>query len=199
MIERTCQHCGKNYRTYPSIRLFYCGAACSYAARKNGEHSACEQCGKAIYRHPCRPEHRYCSKSCARTAANLTAANPAFTRDVSGDKNPMAGKGLAGPENGMYGRRKSLAPRWNGGTKSRRDGYIQVIVPDDHPHPSYASKTGTKYLLAHRYVMEQALGRYLEPGEVVHHRDGNPRNNDLGNLQLFASQSDHIRIGHGGV
>jgi hypothetical protein len=42
---------------------------------------------------------------------------------------------------------------------------------------------GTK-VLEHRYVMEKALGRPLATDEVVHHIDGNKRNNDLGNLVI---------------
>ncbi|MBQ1361514.1 MAG: HNH endonuclease, partial [Oscillospiraceae bacterium] len=43
----------------------------------------------------------------------------------------------------------------------------------------------------HRIVAEQILGRALLPGEVVHHIDGNKRNNDPANLMVFASQSEH--------
>ena len=32
---------------------------------------------------------------------------------------------------------------------------------------------------------------------VIHHVDGNNRNNDLSNLVVFASQSDHIKYHHG--
>ncbi len=35
--------------------------------------------------------------------------------------------------------------------------------------------------------------RPLPPGSVVHHHDGNCRNNAVANLSLFASQSDHMR------
>lgn len=45
----------------------------------------------------------------------------------------------------------------------------------------------------HRVIVEQALGRPLEPGEVVHHEDRNSRNNDLSNLILFPSQAEHLR------
>lgn len=47
------------------------------------------------------------------------------------------------------------------------------------------------------YGMRQArkvVGRYfrLEGGMVVHHVDGDNRNNELGNLMVFASQGDHL-------
>ncbi len=37
----------------------------------------------------------------------------------------------------------------------------------------------------------------LLPAHVVHHEDSNQRNNDLANLRVFASQSDHLRFHHG--
>lgn len=43
----------------------------------------------------------------------------------------------------------------------------------------------------HRIVAEEKLGRKLLPGEVVHHIDGNKRNNDPGNLMVFSSQEEH--------
>lgn len=37
----------------------------------------------------------------------------------------------------------------------------------------------------------------LEPDYIVHHKDGNQRNNDRANLQVFDSQSSHLRYHHG--
>lgn len=44
----------------------------------------------------------------------------------------------------------------------------------------------------HRVLMEKMLGRALKKGEIVHHRDGNPRNNNLDNLVLMENQGVHI-------
>lgn len=48
-----------------------------------------------------------------------------------------------------------------------------------------------KRVLTHRWLVEQTLGRPLFPREVVHHKDGNSLNNDLGNLIVLPSQRVH--------
>lgn len=45
----------------------------------------------------------------------------------------------------------------------------------------------------HRLVAAEKLGRPLHPGEVVHHLDGDKRNNAPSNLMVFASQAEHAR------
>jgi len=37
----------------------------------------------------------------------------------------------------------------------------------------------------------------LEEGNVIHHKDGDDRNNDKANLMVFENQSDHIKFHHG--
>jgi len=51
-------------------------------------------------------------------------------------------------------------------------------------HGYLAYKVGSHTIFIHREVMEKKLGRKLRPGELVHHKDGNKRNNDPGNLEL---------------
>lgn len=49
----------------------------------------------------------------------------------------------------------------------------------------------------HRVVVERALGRKLEPWELVHHKDGNQSNNDLSNLEI-TEWAAHTREHHAG-
>lgn len=195
-MQRTCQQCGQHYETPPSQKRRFCSSACTGLSKRKGEERRCAQCDTPFWAAPSQAAKRYCSRSCARTAANLTPANPSYSRDISGERNPMYGRGMAGEANPMYGKRKAASPRWRGGRKVRKDGYVLVVASDDHPYPADMTPSGTKYVLEHRLVMERALGRYLEPGEVVHHVDENPSNNALENLRLFASQGEHVRVGH---
>lgn len=59
----------------------------------------------------------------------------------------------------------------------------------------WISSHGYRYIGSkgeHRLIMERILGRELHYNEVVHHRDGNPLNNDPSNLELM-DRGDHIR------
>jgi hypothetical protein len=84
------------------------------------------------------------------------------------------------------GRFKSNNQNWNGGVLKTAAGYVKIRDPLN----VMADSRG--YVWEHRLVMAKHLGRSLRRTEVVHHIDDNKSNNDLSNLMLFKSQSDHI-------
>lgn len=71
--------------------------------------------------------------------------------------------------------------------KRKCNGYLQILKPN---HP-YSNKKG--YVYEHRLVMEEYIGRYLDPKEIVHHKDKNRLNNKIENLQLFSSNGKHLK------
>ena len=87
---------------------------------------------------------------------------------------------------------------WTGG-RVEHEGYVLVLVHADNPFYSMAriksrNSNGGRYILEHRLVMAQKLGRILADHETVHHKDTNTLNNHPDNLQLRQG-----RHGKGGV
>lgn len=75
-------------------------------------------------------------------------------------------------------RRGPLHPAWRGGKRHTTNGYV-MIRNTNHP---YATSDG--YIMEHRLVMEEVLGRYLELDEIVHHKNGDRKDNRPENLQV---------------
>ncbi len=79
--------------------------------------------------------------------------------------------------------------RWKGGTH-KRDGYIEVKLRTDDPYYPMAKKSG--YIREHRLVMAKHLGRFLQPGELVHHKNGIRDDNRIENLELVTCGVYHL-------
>lgn len=71
---------------------------------------------------------------------------------------------------------KSL--NWKGGRKIDGNGYI-LISNKTHPRSVHG------YVREHTLVMEEMIGRYLFPGETVHHKNGIKDDNRSENLELW--------------
>lgn len=78
---------------------------------------------------------------------------------------------------------------WKGGKtvgSKKSGGYVYIWSPK-HPnnHGGYVSE--------HRLVVENSIGRFLEPKEVVHHINNNPKDNRIENLMLFKNNGEHLK------
>jgi hypothetical protein len=67
---------------------------------------------------------------------------------------------------------------WKGGKITTKSGYIKKYSPE-HPNNIIG------YVLEHRLVMEEMIGRHLEPNEEVHHKNGIRNDNSKENLELW--------------
>src|SRR6266567_2369413 len=104
-------------------------------------------------------------------------------------RHPMSEKQKQRQRNAMMGKRNWA---WKGGvtyfkTHGNYVGVKYVRCPKEYT--GMARKDG--YVMEHRLLVAQQVGRLLKRAEVVHHFDHNPANNSLNNLLLFASNRDH--------
>lgn len=98
---------------------------------------------------------------------------------------------------------KSRRPRSEGAVRlpfsilhSRRSDRQQGLMGKKKNYNKRKDRKTGKRVPAHRLVASKMLGRPLLPAEVVHHRDGNIRNNVPENLLVLPSQAAHANLEH---
>lgn len=75
---------------------------------------------------------------------------------------------------------------WKGGKSIASNGYVLIRVGKGH---HLADVRG--YAYEHRLVAEHMLGRCLEPGEIVHHVNGDKTDNRPCNLEVVVGNAEH--------
>ena len=69
---------------------------------------------------------------------------------------------------------------WKGGRSiDKESGYVKINLGNN------------RYIYEHRLVMEKYLKRKLKSDEIIHHRNENPQDNRLGNLEIRAN-GEHL-------
>jgi hypothetical protein len=81
---------------------------------------------------------------------------------------------------------EDFVPSLNYKKNHSKDGYIYARV-QSHPRA-----TSTGYVLEHRIIMENHLGRYLSGDELVHHDNEIKNDNRIENL-ILTTRSEHSK------
>jgi len=167
MITKVCIVCEKKFavKNYREKTALYCSVKCREKNQK-GKPSWCK--GKKIpyMPHPAQKGHIPWNKG----KKNIYSAE---TRKKISEKLKQ------------YSGAKSKA--WKGG-KYKTQGYVFVYSPE-HPR---VMNTKRKYIFEHILVMEKMIGRYLNSGEVVHHKNGIRNDNRPENLVLMTRRK-HLK------
>jgi hypothetical protein len=130
----------------------------------------CDRCGKVYQSYQCGKYNHFCSIECRRLGAKLMSAN------ITEEDRRRRSEQIIRVNKTINNTPEKIARSRSRKIKDTSTSYRKYFGRHEH-----------------RVVMERILGRPLRSDEVVHHVDGNKRNNDPSNLRLM-TQSEHIAL-----
>jgi hypothetical protein len=144
---------------------------------------SCDWCGEPFEKWPSViRKHNFCCRQCLADFSNKSK-NPEGYAKL---------KNYTGQSQNMTSINRKLNPSRM--TVTTRSKLRQARLQTEHNGRTYAKFYGR---LQHRLVAEKMLGRKLREDEVVHHIDGDKRNNDPENLMVMTAAEHgrfHLRL-----
>jgi hypothetical protein len=188
MIIRKCKICQSDVKVSPSQEKdrFCCGEKCSREYRREKSILArtkkCEVCHSIFVGQS--KISRFCSIHCSRK--DQSHVEKAASWEKYKKECGVCGVEFLPPRQSEGGRFCSYKCSGINNRKDRiyRAGYY-MIRNNDHPNC-----TAQGYVLEHRHIMEQAIGRHLSGDEVVHHINLEKGDNRIKNLKIM-TDSEH--------
>ncbi len=179
-VTKNCEQCGISFISEPHKKRIYCSPKCSGLAHQTSTVETCSRCGTKIKVIACKQGKKlYCSREC-------TAADKRVRKEL---KCQTCQTNFYPTKDGM----KFCSPECSYASNPRK-GYKSISistvpVEEQELFREMFGKKGACH--EHRLVMARNLGRPLKSTEIVHHKDGVKRHNNIENLELLESKKDH--------
>jgi hypothetical protein len=173
VVDRACHSCNRQWQPSQSNRSRVC-PSCKGKQQYARSHPRVRVCVGCAQEFAPSSRHRNCP-SCRSVARMRTCQSGCGSRIRAGStwcRNCLPQRVQSGDRN----------PNWKGDQArfKRSNGYVYVRV-SSHPR----GRNSRSYVFEHIIVMESVLGRYLESGENVHHKNGVRDDNRPENLELW--------------
>jgi len=190
LVKGICKVCRKYFIARKGQQ--FCSIQCAGKSKFDRIIKKCKICNKEFITHPCKIRKgfgKFCSRKCKHIDMLGKSTCIKSRKGVHSSPKTEFKKGLIPWNKGKSHLPGKESGSWKGGKTIRQGGYIYIHTPN-HPFKKQ------NYVFEHRLVMEKHIGRHLDPKEVVHHINGNPSDNRLENLMLFANNAEHKKFHH---
>lgn len=183
---KKCAECGKDVEIFHKERLynrknFFCSRRCmGIYTKKQNLNTICPICGKSFHK------KAYSKTKCLNNYCSIECHRKAKMKYMKGEKNHQ------------YGLKGKLNASWKSDKRVSSYGYILVRCLE-HPFRNEDDMVFEHRLIAEKYLLNDENSveingkKYLKNDLIVHHKDGNKKNNSVDNLEIM-TLSEHTKL-----